>query len=377
MTEAQPHDRTLVDMAAPQRTALIVIDFQNDYCSPDGAYGQVGTDLSMMPPVIDRAATVIDAARGAGALVIWLQQTTLRAGRSAAPSSLRSRNRYLARERTLDGTFGHAIVSQLQPRPDEPLIRKLRSSGFVGTMLDQVLTANGIEACVMIGVATEGCVEATARSARDHAYDVVVLRDCVASTRMDLHDCSLTTMASEARYVDASDALAAWRAHAAAAAPARDRTLNGILDPPRTAVLLVESDDGRPDPPAATAVARAAIQAGVPVLRVRAAASPRHDAPGDGETLLTTIRQDAFEGAPLHARLRDLGARTVVIVGADAHRGVESTARGATHRNYHVVCVEDAIQAPRRDVLGAALAIMRQRYEVTTSAALAARWMGE
>lgn len=52
-----------IDWASdPAETALIVIDLQNDYCSPRGAYGRVGTDLSMMPPVIERAKRLIDAA---------------------------------------------------------------------------------------------------------------------------------------------------------------------------------------------------------------------------------------------------------------------------------------------------------------------------
>ncbi|MBI4278308.1 MAG: isochorismatase family protein, partial [Armatimonadetes bacterium] len=55
---------------------------------------------------------------------------------------------------------------------------------------------------------------------------------------------------------------------------------------------------------------------------------------------------------------------------------VESTARGAVHHNYYVVCVEDAMATPNPVLHQAALAIMRQRYDVVTSGHLVAMWEG-
>jgi nicotinamidase-related amidase len=362
-------------MKPSERAALIVIDFQNDYCSPQGAYGQAGTDLSMMPPVIARAAEVIDAARRAGVMVVWLQQTTLRAGRSAAPSALRSRDRYLARERCVDGSYGHEIVAALTPGADEPMIKKLRSSGFVGTMLDQVLNANSVESCVLVGVATEGCVEATARSARDHGYRVIVLEDCVASTRMDLHTSSLVTMRGQVDVVRAEAVLGAWKSQVGGGHPAARSAPSApeeLTTPARTALLLIEQSG--PAGPLADDLAGAAARSGAMVCRIRLGEAYALRTERPGEVFVVSIRDDAFEGSPLHAVLRDHRIRTVVLVGTDAHRAVESTARGAVHRNYHVLCIEDAIDAADRDIRDAALAIMRQRYDVMTGAGLLGLW---
>ncbi|MGQ0568898.1 MAG: cysteine hydrolase family protein [Armatimonadota bacterium] len=373
---------TLTD---PSHTALIVVDLQNDYCSSLGAYGQAGTDLSMMPAVIARAARLIDAARDSGVLVIWLQQTSLRGGLSAAPSSLRSRDGYLARERCIDGTFGHAFVGPLAPRPEEPVIKKLRSSGFVGTMLDLLLDANGIRTCVLIGVGTEGCVEATARSAADHNYQPVIVEDCVASTRMDLHGHSISVMRTRARSTISDELIRSWRT-----SPFADGTrpgvalrvhasLDEIVRPQHSALVVAARAGTNPETaPLIEALVRSARQAGVLVVRLcpRDRRSALEAQAGQNELIVETFRPDGFEGSPLHLLLDERGIHTVVLAGAETQGEVESTARGAAHRNYYVVCVEDAVTTADRRLQDAALAIMRQRYDVAPAARLAAIWTG-
>jgi ureidoacrylate peracid hydrolase len=362
----------------PAKTALIVIDLQNDYCSPLGAYGRAGADLSMMPPIIERAGRLIDGARAAGVLVIWLQQTTLRGGLSAAPSSLRGRDRYLAVERCVDGTFGHAYVESLLPLEGEPVVRKLRSSGFVGTMLDQILDANGIRTCAMIGVGTEGCVEATARSALDHNYRPVIVEDCVASTRMDLHAHALRALRALAGVVTSEEVLSQWRAGPFAgdvrprrAVRAHD-TLGDLVRPAHSALLVVRE---RPQILATAAlVRRAARRVGAPVVHLCGSEEAGPSAWRSDDLLLPMPGLDGFEGTALHWWLDRRDIHTVILTGGAAHRAVASTARGAVHRNYHVVCVEDAIDDGDPGLREAALAVMRQRYDTTSASTIDSLW---
>jgi nicotinamidase-related amidase len=86
------------------------------------------------------------------------------------------------------------IIAELQPQPQDIVFHKRRPDGFVGTDLDLMLRSNGIKAIIIGGVATEGGVEGTARSARNLGYDVVILKDGVGSRNRELHEMALKLM---------------------------------------------------------------------------------------------------------------------------------------------------------------------------------------
>ena len=104
------------------------------------------------------------------------------------------------------------IIAELKPQPQDIVFQKRRPDGFVGTDLDLILRSNGIKTLVIGGVATEGGVEGTARSARNLGYDVVVLKDCVGSRNRESHDMALKLMEqSFFDVVTAADISAIWR----------------------------------------------------------------------------------------------------------------------------------------------------------------------
>jgi nicotinamidase-related amidase len=74
---------------------------------------------------------------------------------------------------------GREIVDELKPQSQDIVFQKRRPDAFVGTDFDLVLKSRGIGTILVGGVATEGGVEGTARTARNLGYEVVVLRDCV------------------------------------------------------------------------------------------------------------------------------------------------------------------------------------------------------
>jgi nicotinamidase-related amidase len=86
------------------------------------------------------------------------------------------------------------IVEELRPQPQDMVFQKRRPDGFVGTDFDLMLRSRNIKTILIGGVATEGGVEGTARSARNLGYDVVVVRDCVGSRNRELHDMALKLM---------------------------------------------------------------------------------------------------------------------------------------------------------------------------------------
>ena len=67
----------------PRHTALVVVDMQNDFGHPEGHCARAGVDVSPVPAILPQVAALVERARRAGVLVVWIRQTTLPGGRSA------------------------------------------------------------------------------------------------------------------------------------------------------------------------------------------------------------------------------------------------------------------------------------------------------
>lgn len=210
----------LDEIAAPASTALIVIDMQNDLCSPDGAFAAQGAEVSCYTDVTPRIARLVAAARAANVLVIFVKATTRPDHATQSLSQLffelRMQRSYPAPQDgpflfCTAGTWGHEILSELGCRDTDVVIEKYRSSAFVGTSLDLVLRSNGIRTVVAVGCTTEGCVDSTVRSAGFLDYFPVVPRDCVASDNPELHKAGMLILtAYRAVVVDSDDLVAVW-----------------------------------------------------------------------------------------------------------------------------------------------------------------------
>jgi ureidoacrylate peracid hydrolase len=171
-----------------ERTALIVVDMQNAYCSPGGYMDRVGFDVSGSPPVIAETRRVVDACKAAGMPVIYLQNgfsADLReAAGPAAPVWHKSNALRFMRdnpdyrgELITKGGWDHAIVDELTPAAGDVVVDKSRYSGFAGTNLDQILSSRRIDTVLVCGVATNVCVESTIRDAYHREYFPVMITD--------------------------------------------------------------------------------------------------------------------------------------------------------------------------------------------------------
>ena len=93
------------------------------------------------------------------------------------------------------GSYEHEIVAELTPRDDELVVDKNASSPFNGTGIDQLLRNLDIETLVLTGMATDMCVETTARDAADRGFNVIVVEDAVATFFAEHHRAALSAMA--------------------------------------------------------------------------------------------------------------------------------------------------------------------------------------
>ena len=172
--------------AEPAQTALVVIDMQNGYLSKGGYLDLAGFDVSGSPPVIARAARVLQAARRAGLFVVHAQNgwsdSLAEAGPKTSPMWHKSNPLKYMRanpgaQLLIRGTWDHAIVDELKPLPHEPVVHKPRYSAFAGTNLEMLLRAHGITTLVFAGVNTNVCVETAVRDAFHREFFAVMVAD--------------------------------------------------------------------------------------------------------------------------------------------------------------------------------------------------------
>jgi len=199
-------------MIVPAKTALVIIDVQEDFISPTGAGASWGIDMSVFEPQLDKIETLIAKARAAGVTQVFVRVVTSADTDSDALKLLHQRKgrppEALAICRA--GTPG-ADYYRIKPEAGDIEIAKTLYSSFSGTDLDAQLKARGIDTVIVVGFTTECCVESTARDAFHHNYSVFVVTDATAAYEEALHYGSLNALAKNcALLTDTASVLSAW-----------------------------------------------------------------------------------------------------------------------------------------------------------------------
>jgi len=190
----------------PARTALVIIDLQNDFLDPRGAYAR-GGDVN--PPALLLPARVAEVARtlkAAGGLVAASQFTLWpdAKGEPMVSPHLRALRPYLARGDFAAGSWGHANVGALEGLVDVA-VNKVAYSAFFNTQLDWVLRRAGIDAVAVCGIVTNGGVASTVRDAHMRDYHVMVLGDGCAAFSEERHNTSLADMRNVAEQMSCAE----------------------------------------------------------------------------------------------------------------------------------------------------------------------------
>jgi ureidoacrylate peracid hydrolase len=179
---------------ADSASAVVLIDLQNDFLSPDGAYGRAGVTSAQLAALPARLAPVLQAARAAGIPIISTQFTLMPVrGRPPLISShLLERRPFLGTGDFTPGSRGHALVDSLAPA--DVVVHKIAYSAFHGSPLEHVLRSLGIDTLILAGILTNGGVASTARAAHVLGYDTCVLSDGCADLRPELHELGLQSL---------------------------------------------------------------------------------------------------------------------------------------------------------------------------------------
>ncbi len=171
--------------------ALVLIDMQNDFIHPEGAYARGGATSDYIKVLPKKLKPVADAVRMAGG---WIVSThfTLVPGKNGQPfiaDHLLKLRPFLAEGDFLPGSFGHRLVNELSPT--DLLVEKIAYSAFYMSRMDWVLKKAGINHLIYGGIVTNGGVASTVRDAHVHGYHNTVLSDGCAAFDMKVHDLSI------------------------------------------------------------------------------------------------------------------------------------------------------------------------------------------
>lgn len=159
--------------------ALIVVDFQNDFCSPRGKGAKRRGDLSRLVRVAGNIGKALELARNKRMAVVFIQFLgDLKRQRRNMVERDRLQGK---RPKCLEGTWG-ADFFKIAPRPSEAIVTKNACfDAFSNPALEALLRRKGIQRLALAGVYLDICVDATARTAFQKGYYLSVLKDCTES----------------------------------------------------------------------------------------------------------------------------------------------------------------------------------------------------
>jgi nicotinamidase-related amidase len=187
---AEPKDCT-IDLA---RTAMVVVDMQNDFCHPDGWLASIGVDVVPARAPIAPLQRLLPALRTAGVPVVWVNWGNRPDRLNLSPALLHVYNPTgtgvgLGDRLPKTGaavlekdSWSAAVVDELAPGPSDIRVDKCRMSGFWDTPLDSILRNLGMTTLLFGGVNADQCVLHTLADANFLGYDTLMVGDCTATT---------------------------------------------------------------------------------------------------------------------------------------------------------------------------------------------------
>ena len=173
----------------PESTALIIVDMQKDFCCEGGVFHKRGFDIESAQKLAKRLNSFLKEARKALKHIIHLQMIKKPEFTSPMVDDLYSR---IKMERSYDPTLAEPY--EVIPQTGDIVIPKHKYSGFVSTYLDPFLRSKKINTLIVTGLATNVCVESTARDGFMKEYYIVIPSDLTEGTSSEAKKWSLLNL---------------------------------------------------------------------------------------------------------------------------------------------------------------------------------------
>jgi ureidoacrylate peracid hydrolase len=191
---------------------LLVVDMQNGFCGIGGSFDQFGFNIQPYRAIIPKVRKMIDYMRKKGVPIYYSKAIREASGidlidrvHKIIPDSRRERLKKM--HLCIRDTWDSEIIDELKPELYDYIVEKRRDSVFQDTEFELWLKALRADTIVFTGIDTYVCVESTVRDAFNKGYDVILLKDCVASRNPKHHSDSIEQIAEAYGLVLNSDDL--------------------------------------------------------------------------------------------------------------------------------------------------------------------------
>lgn len=169
-----------------KKTALLIIDMQNDFASEKAVLPVAGANaiIKTVGQVLREFRTrnlpvfhVVRVHQPDGSDVEWFRKEFFQ----KTPFAVR-------------GTNGAAVIDDLKPVTGEYLLEKIRMSAFIGTGLDLTLRTLGVDTIVITGIQTPNCIRTTVFDAMAYNYETVLVNDATGAQTKEIHEANILDM---------------------------------------------------------------------------------------------------------------------------------------------------------------------------------------
>ena len=195
----------------PNTTALMLIDMQNDFLHPKGAYGRAGQKSETIAALPNRLAGVAEVMRSAGGWIVSTHFTLVPAktGEPFISPHLKQLRPFLGKGDFQPGAFGHQLIDALQPA--DLSVEKVAFSAFYQSRLEWVLQHAGVKSLIFGGIVTNGGVASTLRDAHVRDFHCTVLEDGCAAFNDQAHKSSIGSLSTIAKVMSCDEIVTALK----------------------------------------------------------------------------------------------------------------------------------------------------------------------
>jgi len=190
----------------PKTSAVLIVDLQNDFLHPEGAYGrakQTSPEIAALPK---RILPLLKSVRAAGGWIVSTQ-FTLVPGKNGDPfiaSHLKKLRPFLKKGDFLPASWGNSLVDLLQPA--DLVVEKVAYSAFYQTRMEFALSRAGIKTLFVCGIVTNGGVASTVRDAHVRDLNTITLSDGCAAFSPEIHENSIKSLSSVGKILTVAEA---------------------------------------------------------------------------------------------------------------------------------------------------------------------------
>lgn len=189
------------------KPVLLLVDLQNDFLHPDGAYGRAQCKSKAIAALPAKLAPLAEAVRRKGGLIIATLFTLVpgAGGEPMISPHLKALRPFLKKGDFLPGGWGQQLVEELQPA--DIAVEKIAFSAFYMSRLEWVLRKAGVEHMFVGGIVTNGGVASTVRDAHVRDIDCTVLQDGCAAFSDEVHNAAIEGLRPVAKITAIAEAM--------------------------------------------------------------------------------------------------------------------------------------------------------------------------